>query len=751
MAQSSEDPHPSPDVDESDASAASEVEARADGDDSGRIDELRALIRHHDERYHTLDDPEISDADYDALVRELRALEAEHPDLVTPDSPTQKVGGAISATFEPVEHHVPMMSLDNAMDADELRSWAERVVKGLDGETPTFVCELKFDGLAMSLRYEDGRFVRAATRGDGRVGEDVTANVATIDDVPDRIGTDDVPAPSVIEVRGEVYMTTSAFERLNERAAAAGEKPFVNPRNSAAGSLRQKDPAKTAERELSFWSYQLGELRFDDADEGGPELTTHRAEFDYIASLGFPVDSHVVALESIDAVAEHCLDWQKRRHELDFEIDGVVIKVDDRAQREVLGFTSRAPRWAIAYKFPPEERTTTLLAIEVSVGRTGRATPFAILDPVFVGGSTVSMATLHNQDQVQVKDVRPGDSVIVRKAGDVIPEVVGPVVVDGAERPEPWVFPTDCPVCGTPLVRPEGEADTRCVAPDCPAQRNQKIAYFATRGAMDIEGLGEQMVEKLTAAGLVNDPADLYALTVEQLVELERIGETSATNLVAEIQKSTARPLPKFLTALGIRHFGPSATAALVAEFHTVDEIMSKTVEELAAVDGVGEVIATTVENWFSQETNRAYIEKFRAAGVNFGDPEAARLAAEARASVPQTLEGRAVVVTGTLSGYSREEAGEAIALRGGKSPGSVSKKTFALVVGDSAGASKLTKAESLGVPILDEAGFDLLLESGELPASAVAPDADDPGADDPGSDDSGSDDSGSGEGSSDS
>ena len=729
MAESSQDPQASADLDEPvrDESGddegddrPGEVAARADGDDAGRIDELRSLIRHHDERYHTLDDPEISDADYDALVRELRALEAEHPDLVTPDSPTQRVGGRISATFEPVEHHVPMMSLDNAMDADELRSWAERVVKGLEGETPTFVCELKFDGLAMSLRYEDGRFVRAATRGDGRVGEDVTANVATIDDVPDRIGADGVPLPSVIEVRGEVYMTTSAFERLNERAAAAGEKPFVNPRNSAAGSLRQKDPSKTAERELSFWSYQLGQLEFADGGTTPPELTTHRDEFAYIESLGFPVDSHVTALESIDAVAEHCLDWQQRRHDLDFEIDGVVIKVDDKAQRERLGFTSRAPRWAIAYKFPPEERTTTLLGIEVSVGRTGRATPFAVLDPVFVGGSTVKMATLHNQDQVQVKDVRPGDTVIVRKAGDVIPEVVGPVIVEGAERPEPWVFPTDCPVCGTPLVRPEGEADTRCVAPDCPAQRDQKITYFATRGAMDIEGLGEQMVEKLTTAGLVDDPADLYALTVEQLVSLERVGETSATNLVAEIDRSKHRPLPKFLTALGVRHLGPAASAALVAEFHTVDEIMSKTVEELAAVDGVGDVIASTVQNWFAQDANRAYIEKFRAAGVDFGDPEAARLAAEARAAIPQTLEGRTVVVTGTLSGHTREEAGEAITLRGGKNPNSVSKKTYALVVGDSPGASKLTKAESLGVPILDEAAFELLLESGELPASAV-------------------------------
>jgi DNA ligase (NAD+) len=684
-----------------------------DRDPAERLSELRELVAHHNERYHSLDDPEISDADFDALARELRALEAEHPDLITPDSPTQQVGGAINASFEPVEHAVPMMSLDNAMDRDELVAWADRVVKGLDGQVPTFVCELKFDGLAMSLRYEDGKFVRAATRGDGRVGEDVTANVATIADVPDTIGSASTPAPAVIEVRGEVYMSTSAFERLNERAAAAGDKPFVNPRNSAAGSLRQKDAAKTAERELSFWSYQLGELRHGDGPV--PELHSHSDELRYIESLGFPVDSHSSTVDSIDAVAETCLHWQEHRHDLDFEIDGVVVKVDDAKQRELLGFTSRAPRWAIAYKFPPEERTTTLLDIQVSVGRTGRATPFAVLDPVFVGGSTVSMATLHNQDQVAVKDVRPGDTVIVRKAGDVIPEVVGPVITEGVERPEPWVFPTNCPVCDTPLVRPEGEADTRCVAPDCPAQRNQKIAYFASRGAMDIEGLGEQMVEKLTDAELIKDPADLYSITVEQLIELERIGQTSAQNLVDEIEKSKTRPLPKFLTALGVRHFGPAATKALVAEFHTVDEIMSKSVEELAAVDGVGEVIANTVKTWFEQEANRAYIEKFRAAGVDFGDPDAARLAAEAKASVPQTLEGKAVVVTGTLAAYNREEAGEAITSRGGKNPGSVSKKTFALVVGESAGASKLTKAESLGVPIIDEAGFEHLLATGEL------------------------------------
>ena len=683
----------------------------AHGDDTAtpalRVDELRSQIAHHNERYHTLDDPEISDADYDTLVRELRQIETDHPDLVADDSPTGLIGGAISTAFAPVAHRVPMMSLDNAMDADELRAWADRVVRGLDGDVPTFVCELKFDGLAISLRYEGGRFVQAATRGDGRVGEDVTANVATIGDVPDELPEG---APAVVEVRGEVYMTRSSFEQLNQRAVEAGERTFVNPRNSAAGSLRQKDPGVTASRNLSFFSYQLGEV------SGGPEFSSHVAMLEFAASLGFAVDDHVRTFTALDDVAAHCLHWQDHRHDLDYEIDGVVIKLDDTAQRERLGVTSRAPRWAIAYKFPPEERTTLLRDIMVSVGRTGRATPFAVLEPVFVGGSTVGMATLHNQDQVALKDVRPGDTVVVRKAGDVIPEVVGPVLSLRPKRSEPWVFPTHCPRCANPLVRPEGEADTRCVAPDCPAQRDQKIAYFASRGGMDIEGLGEQMVEKLTGAGLVRDPADLYSLTVEQLVSLDRVGPTSAQNLVAEIEKSKQRPLPKLLTALGVRHLGPAASLALTNAFHTLDAIVSKSVEELAAVDGVGDVIATTIVSWFAQDTNRAYVDRLGLAGVNFGDVGAAEAAAAVRAETPQTLAAKTVVVTGTLANYNREQAEEAITSRGGKSPGSVSKKTFALVVGESAGASKLTKAESLGVPVLDEAGFEHLLATGELP-----------------------------------
>ena len=677
-----------------------------------RIDELRAQVAHHNRLYHELDAPEIPDAEYDALARELRTLEADYPELADASSPSQAVGGTASTAFTPVTHAVPMTSLDNAMNAGELRAWADRVVRGLDGVVPRFVAELKFDGLAMSLRYEHGRFVQAATRGDGRVGEDVTANVRTIDDVPERLAGD---APEVLEVRGEVYMSTAVFEELNREYLAAGQRPLVNPRNAAAGSLRQKDPAMTAKRRLSFWSYQLGQV------VGGPEFASHIETLEFLRSLGLPVNPEVRTLDSIDAVAEYCLYRQEHRHDLAYEIDGVVVKIDDLAQRDRLGFTSRAPRWAIAYKVPPEERTTRLLDIQVSVGRTGRATPFAVLEPVFVGGSTVSMATLHNEDQVAVKDVRPGDTVIVRKAGDVIPEVVGPVLSMRPADAEPWRFPTDCPACGNPLVRPDGEADTRCVAPDCPAQRVQKVAYWASRGAMDIEGLGEQMVEKLTAAGLVNDPADLYSLTVDQLVELERVGRTSAANLVSEIEKSKRQPLPRLLTALGIRHLGPAASQALTAAFHTLDAIMSKSAEEMAVVDGVGGVIASTVRAWFDQPANQAFVERLRAAGIDFGDPEAERRAAEARAAIPQTLEGRTVVVTGTVPGHTREEAEAAIVARGGKSPGSVSKKTFALVVGDGAGSSKLTKAESFGTPIVPADRFAELLADPDAVVAALA------------------------------
>ena len=666
-----------------------------------RATELRRQIAYHNERYHTFDSPEISDADYDLLVRELLKLEADHPELASPDSPTTQVGAApLSATFAPVVHRVPMTSLDNAMDESELAQWGERVSRGLGGSAARFVCELKIDGLAMSLRYEHGKFVQAATRGDGRVGEDVTANVATIAALPKQLPRG---APEVVEVRGEVYMPITSFEALNERAAQAGQPRFANPRNAGAGSLRQKDPRVTATRELSFWCYQLGEVI------GGPEFTSHHDTLAFLGDLGFPVNPEIRVVDDVAGVFRFAGHWQEHRHDLPYEIDGVVAKVDELSQRLQLGFTSRAPRWAIAFKFPPEERTTILRDIQVSVGRTGRTTPFAVLDPVFVGGSTVRMATLHNEDQVRAKDVRPGDTVIVRKAGDVIPEVVGPVLSLRPEHTAPWQFPKICPCpLATELVRPEGEADTRCVEPACPFQRDQRVIYFASRGAMDIEGLGERTVFQLSDAGLITDPADIYSLTAEQLLGLEGFARISADKLLAAIEGSKTRPLPKLLTALGIKGLGPSASESLSLAFGTLDSILAADEAALATTEGVGPVIAGSIRRWYSIDANQQFVEKLRAAGVDFGRVEVSRLA--------PVLAGKAVVVTGTLERYSREEAELAIKARGGKSPGSVSAKTFAVVVGESPGASKITKAQELGVPILDDAGFDELLESGNLP-----------------------------------
>lgn len=675
-----------------------------------RMEELREQVQYHNARYHGHDDPEISDAEFDELTRELRQLEIEHPELVDDSSPTLSVGSAAITTFDPVVHRVPMTSLDNAMDESELRAWGDRVAKGLGDQTVRYVCELKIDGLAISIRYENGALVQAATRGDGKVGEDVTANVATISSLPKKITS----APEVVEVRGEIFMSIAAFEKLKaEREAenlervSNGRSPLpvpVNPRNAGAGSLRQKDPTITAKREMSLWSYQLGEV------VGGPEFTSHHDTLEFLRALGFPVNPAITIVDSIEAVTQFCNEWKERRHELPYEIDGVVIKVDDLSQREQLGFTSRAPRWAIAFKFPPEEKHTLLLDIQVSVGRTGRTTPFAVLEPVFVGGSTVGMATLHNRDQVSAKDVRPGDTVVVRKAGDVIPEVVGPVLSKRPKNSKPWVFPTQCPCpVKSTLVKLDDVADTRCVEPSCPFQRDQRIMYFASRGAMDIEGLGDRTVFALSEAGLVADVGDLYSVTVEQLLTLEGFAELSAQNLVASIQASRSRPLPKLLTALGIKNLGPAAAESLASEFGSLEAIAVATADELSAVDGVGGVIAASITSWFAIAENAAIIKKLRDAGVEFGRVEISTL--------PQTLIGKAVVVTGSLVSYSRDGAEEAIKSRGGKSPGSVSAKTFAVVLGESPGASKVTKAEQLGIPVLDETGFEILLATGELPA----------------------------------
>ncbi len=690
-------------------------------DPSARAEELRGLIAHHNDRYHRLDDPEIADFEYDALVRELQTIETDHPDLKVAESPSTAVGAAPSALFAPVIHRVPMMSLDNAFSAEELHAWAERLAKQIPEDT-AFVCELKIDGLAISLTYRDGRYVQAATRGDGRTGEDVTANVATIGDVPQHLRKAVGTPPSLIEVRGEVYIPISAFEELNRRQAEAGDRLFVNPRNSAAGSLRQKDPSITASRSLSFWAYQVGE--FDPAAQAGPGRAdadgepgdlapTHAGTLAWLARAGFPVNPERQLVHGLEEALAFCRRWEERRHDLDYEIDGVVIKVDELALRRTLGATSRAPRWAIAYKFPPEERTTQLRRIEVSIGRTGKATPFAALEPVFVGGSTVSLATLHNEDQVRAKDVRPGDTVVVRKAGDVIPEVVGPVLGSAKRRRPRWKFPTECPSCNAPLVRLPGESDTFCTNLDCPQQRVQRIAHFASRSAMDIEGLGELRVQLLVDRKLLVDVADLYSFTAETFDGVEGFAELSVANLLDAIDQSRTRPLHRVLIGLGIRHLGQVGSIALARAFPGIDSIESADEERLAAVAGVGPVIAASVVRWFASDVNRSVVERLRTSGVNLVEPDDGP--AGGTGGLAQTLVGKSVVVSGTLEGFTREEAEAAILARGGKAPGSVSKKTFAQVAGDTPGASKMDKAEQLGVAIIDLDGFKILLESGEL------------------------------------
>jgi DNA ligase (NAD+) len=609
-----------------------------------------------------------------------------------------------------------MMSLDNAFDLDELRAWVDRIARIDPAVTGAdFECELKIDGLAMSVTYEEGRFVRAATRGDGTTGEDVTHNVATVRAVPHELAWPKRrgPVPEVIEVRGEVYMPLPAFEELNRRQLEAGAKVFANPRNSAAGSLRQKDASVTATRDLSMWAYQVGAL------EGGPELKSQSDALALLRDCGLPVNPEIKVVHGVDEVFAFCTHWRDNRHSLDYEIDGVVVKVDDLALQKRLGATSHAPRWAVAFKFPPEEQTTRLLRIMVSIGRTGKATPFAVLEPVFVGGSTVGLATLHNEDQVRLKDVRPGDTVVVRKAGDVIPEVVGPVLPARRRGTRRWTFPTTCPSCGEPLVRLEGESDTFCTNLECPAQRVQRIVHFASRGAMDIEGLGEKRVVQLVEAGLVADVGDIYALEAPVLVEIERMGELSVENLLRGIENSKSRPLSRVLVALGVRHLGQAGSRALARRFGTLDAVGAASLEELAAVEGIGHVIAASVVEFLASTTNGAVLDKLRRAGLALtepGGPAATAVTGAEGAPGTQTLVGKSVVVTGAIAGYSREEAEEAIVSRGGKSPGSVSKKTWAVVVGSEPGAAKLRRAEELGIPVVDGSKFDELLDGGEIP-----------------------------------
>ena len=679
-----------------------------------RAAHLRETLNQHNERYFTHDSPDVSDAEYDELKRELIALEAKHPSLITLDSPTAQVGAPTLTTFAPVTHRAPMTSLDNAMDIDELRAWGERAAKGLDNAKPMqLICELKIDGLAMSIRYENGILVQAATRGDGKVGEDVTENIKTISVIPKQlVAPKGTTIPQVLEVRGEVYMPINAFqqfkadkERENEQRIAQGKKPDAvpaNPRNAGAGSLRQKDPSVTQSRKLAFFAYQLGET------QGMPALTSHHDTLNYLKQLGFPINPEHKLVDTLEQAEAFCANAEANRHNLDYEIDGAVVKLDDLAQREQLGFTSRAPRWAIAFKFAPEERNTILNDIQVSIGRTGRATPFAVLQPVVVAGSTVGMATLHNREQVQLKDVRPGDTVVVRKAGDVIPEVVGPVLDKRPKNSKPWKFPDTCPCdLKSTLVQIEGESDTRCVEPSCPFQRDQRIIHFASRGGMDIEGLGEKTVFALSDLQLIQDVGDLYSLTQEQLLQIEGFGELSATNLLQALEKSKSKPLPKLLTALGIKHLGPAASESLAKTFGNLDNIVTATEEQLSTIDGVGPSIAQSIINWCNQKQNKAIIAKLKKAGVDFGNVQVSQLA--------QTLLGKAIVVTGSVEGFTREEAEAAIKDRGGKSPGSVSAKTYCVVVGTDPGASKVTKANELKIPVIDAARFQQLLDSGTI------------------------------------
>jgi DNA ligase (NAD+) len=659
---------------------------------------LRAEIARHNEAYHVFDAPTIPDADYDALVRELRALEASHPELNADDSVSHLVGAPPSQVFSPVTHAEPMLSLDNVFDHDELRAWSERTAKalGLDAEALVFVVEPKIDGLALSILYVDGALTRAATRGDGRVGEDVTENVRRIGNVPATLKG----ATGRVEVRGEVFLAKSDFAEMNRRQRELGLKEYANPRNAAAGSLRQKDPAITASRPLSFLSYQLVEL------DGHSSFTRYHETIEQLATWGF-----LTAPESTTEVGATAMiarsDWfEEHRHELRYQIDGIVVKVDDLALRAQLGFTSRAPRWAIARKLPPEERTTRLKDIEVSVGRTGRVTPFAVLEPVVVAGSTVSMATLHNEDQVRAKDVRPGDLVIVRKAGDVIPEVVGAVPEAGRRRKPAWKFPATCPACGSALARVGDESDTYCINPSCPAQQLAQIVHFASRGALDIEGLGEQRVAQLLEEGLIRDVADLFSLKVSDLSSLDGLGELSATSLVNAIQGAKSMPLNRLLVGLGIRHVGPVAARELANAFHTYAQLEAATLDELSVVAGVGPVIAASVYEYVRDEENRLRAERFASDGLALAEPEVV-------ATLAPTLAGRAVVVTGSVEGFSRDGAEEAIVARGGTSPGSVSKKTYCVVVGDAPGAAKVSRANELAVPMIPASEFSTLLATG--------------------------------------
>lgn len=661
---------------------------------SARARELRALIDEANYRYHVLDDPQITDAEYDNLLRELIDIEDRYPELRTPDSPTQRVGAAPSEKFAPYEHHSPMLSLGNAFDAEELRAFDERVRK-LANEPISYVAELKIDGLATSLRYRDGVLERGGTRGDGRVGEDVTPNLKTIGSIPLRLRGD---APAEIEVRGEVYLRKSDFEALNEKRVEAGQPVFANPRNAAAGGVRQLDPKLTRARRLSFFGYSIGAL--SDGVERAPRTQSEALE--YIKALGFAVNPYVTKCASIDAVIAFCDGWETKRDQLDYEIDGVVVKVDSLALQERLGAAGREPRWAIAYKFKAREARTKLLDIVITVGRTGTLNPNAMLEPVKIGGVTVQNATLHNAQYIESNDIRKGDTVLVVRAGDVIPRVVGPILSERKGNPHKFRMPDLCPVCGADVDRPEGEAMSRCTNAACPAQVLERVRHFCSRGAMDIEGIGDVMAQQLTELGLVKDIADIYALDAQMLARVPRTGEKTIANLLRNIESSKSRGLARLLTGLGIRFVGPQTAQILADDFGSIDAIAQASPEELQQSEGIGPEVASSVHLFFAQRANREMIERLRSAGVAMTAPKRER-AADGK------LAGKTFVLTGTLPNMTREQASELIVQAGGKVTGSVSKKTDYVVAGSETG-SKLTKAEQLGVMVIDEDGLRQLL-----------------------------------------
>ncbi|WP_307109699.1 MULTISPECIES: NAD-dependent DNA ligase LigA [unclassified Rhodococcus (in: high G+C Gram-positive bacteria)] len=680
-------------------------------------DALAEEVRGHQFRYYVRDAPIISDGQFDELLKRLQAMEEEHPDLRTPDSPTQLVGGGFETDFTAVDHLERMLSLDNVFDADELRAWARRVEVEA-GENLHYLCEVKIDGVALNLVYENGRLVRAATRGDGRTGEDVTLNARTIDDIPEVLTpSDEFPVPTLLEVRGEVFFRLEDFQALNASLVEQGKPPFANPRNSAAGSLRQKNPAVTSRRRLGMICHGFGRME-------GFAPAAQSVAYDALAAWGLPVSTHTALVQGVDAVVERMEYWGENRHSVEHEIDGLVVKVDEMALHRRLGSTSRAPRWAIAFKYPPEEATTTLLDIRVNVGRTGRVTPFAFMEPVLVAGSTVSLATLHNASEVVRKGVLIGDTVVIRKAGEVIPEVLGPVVDARTGDEREFVMPTHCPECGTELApAKEGDADIRCPnSRSCPAQLRERVFHVAGRGAFDIEVLGYEAATALLSAQVIEDEGDLFDLTEDQLTRTDlfrtKAGALSANGrrLLDNLGRAKDQPLWRVLVGLSIRHVGPTAARALAARFGSLEAIRAATEEELAAADGVGPTIARAVVEWFDVDWHRAIVEKWSAAGVRMED--------ERDESIERTLDGLSIVVTGSLATFTRDDAKEAILARGGKAASSVSKKTAFVVVGDAPG-SKHDKALELGVPVLDEDGFRTLLGEGPDAARALVAGAD--------------------------